>query len=108
MSVSSSKKKYSIPTIIIGIILIFIFIYLFNKTTFFEEPLVWWKYLIIIPMFPIGLVLGIAFPMSIGNLIRYKVEKLGVSEKKSDDIAMYTMVAVYILISIIYFWVKYS
>ncbi|GEM_PF-6740464 len=97
------SKDFDIVTIVLGLIILIVMIYVFKNTSFFVGQLKWWKYLIIIPMFPISIILGIGVPFSLGNYIKHKLKNYGMFEDKADLISI---IVVFIIIGIFYYWIR--
>jgi len=96
--IDNKEKKYNITIIVIGLGLIFLFVYLFKRTSFFVEPVAWWKYVLVVP---IGFIFcGIPLQVSMGRFVEYHLQKLGVSKDKSENISL---MVIFIFYGILYF-----
>ncbi len=96
--INNIDKEYSLSIIAIGLSLVFLFLYLFKNTTFFTEPVAWWKYFLVVP---IGFIFcGIPLQVSIGKFVEYHLQKLDVSKDKSENISL---AIIFIFYGILYF-----
>lgn len=104
MENNEKSKEYSVLVIVLGIIVTLFFIYIFKYTSFFNLPMVWWKYFLLVIILLISApLLAFAFPISLSEFIKDKIEKLGIGKNKSEEISYLLLI---ILTGIIYLWLQ--
>jgi len=98
-NINNIDKEYNLPIITVGLSLIFLFVYLFKRTTFFVEPVAVWKYFLIVLL---GLIFGIPLQISLGKFLEHHLQKLSVSKDKAENISL---AVTFIFYGILYFLV---
>lgn len=88
---------------VLGIICYSIFSILIKYTSFFEEPITWWKFLLLVPMIPTGFVATIGLGSNINIFIKHKLKSWGMFDDKASNVSFIIMFVVY---GIWYLWLN--